>query len=186
MDTFHPMATVLSMVLGLGVTRLLLSAVTVFRTRKTSAVDWVPLAWATSLFLTQLEYWWAINQLPTTRPEFSFLDFVSLVVLTLMLFVASALLLPSRPEDEEGGLRAYFEGEGRYALLAMATFTAMGFAANLVFFSAPLWSLWALMDVPMLALLLIGFFGKARRIREGAAALYLPLLTVDVWISLAT
>lgn len=180
------MATVLSMVLGLGVTRLLLGLITVFRIRRQARLDWVPLVWSLSLFLTQLEYWWAINQLPASRPSFSFLDFVSLVILTLALFAASALLLPSRPEDEAMELRKYFEVEGRYALLAMAIFSGLGFLANLVFFDAPLIALWSLLDLPIMALLLAGFFAKSRPVHGIAAGLYLPLLMLDIWVSLTT
>lgn len=184
MDTFHPITTVLSMVLGLGLTRLLLGVVSVFRTRRQSAIDWLPLAWTAGLFLVHLEYWWAINQLPLTRPTYSFIDFVSLVVLTLTLFVASALILPSRPEDEAMRLRRYFETEGRYALLAIATFGILGFAANLFFFDAPLVSLWALLDIPIIALPALGFFVRSRRLQELVVACYLPLLVLDTWVSL--
>jgi hypothetical protein len=186
MDTFHVVMTVLSMVLGLSVTRQLLGLVTVFRIRRQPRTDWVPLIWSLSLLLTQLEYWWALNGLPLTRPDYSFIDFVCLVTLTLMLFLAAALLLPSRPEDEGMGLRAYFESEGRFALLAMAAFTGLAFLANLFFFGAPLLSLWALLDIPLLALLVLGFFARSRMAQTVVAGAYLPLLLIDIWISLGT
>lgn len=83
-----------------GVTRLLTGLVTIFRIRRTSPVDWVPLAWSGILFSMQLEYWWAINQLPTLRETFQFSEFIFLVLMTLTLFLTAALLLPSRSEDE--------------------------------------------------------------------------------------
>ena len=174
------------MVLGLGVTRLLIGVITVFRTRRNAQVDWLPLAWTACLFLIQLEFWWAINQLPMTRSTYSFPDFVSLVVLTLSLFVASALILPNRPEDESLGLRGYFETEGKFALLAIAAFGVCGFLANLYFFEAPLVSLWALLDVPVILLPVLGFFAKHRSLQVATVSLYLPLLALDVWVSLAT
>jgi len=45
MDSFRWVAVVLSIILGLGVTRLLSSAVEVFRSRNQAHLDWVPLAW---------------------------------------------------------------------------------------------------------------------------------------------
>lgn len=103
MTDFGRIVTVLSMVLGLGVTRLLLGLVTVFRIRRESPLDWVPLAWAAILFAIQLQYWWAITLLPSVKPTFSFPDFIFLVLLTLMLFLSAALMLPSRSEDEKTG-----------------------------------------------------------------------------------
>ena len=186
MDEFRMMATVLSMVLGLGVTRLLLGFVTVFRIRRVSPADWLPLVWAGILFVEQLQFWWAINQLPAIRQEFTFGDFIFLVVLTLTLFLAAALLLPSRSEDEAGGLRRYFERDGRYGLLAFAGFLSLGFIANLRFFQAPLVAPWSLLDLPLILLPVAVFFATSRKAQACITIGYLPLLAVDTWISLAS
>lgn len=96
MSNFPIVATVLSMILGLSVTRLLLGMLTVFRIRRTAASDWVALVWAAMLFTTQLQFWWAVNALPAIKVTFTFLEFLLLVLLALSLFVSAALLLPSR------------------------------------------------------------------------------------------
>ncbi|PMZ30576.1 hypothetical protein C1X25_35965, partial [Pseudomonas sp. GW247-3R2A] len=87
----------------------------VFRIRRVAAPDWVALVWAVMLFTSQLDFWWAVNALPTIKATFSFAEFLLLVLLALSLFVSAALLLPSRSEDEQSGLRVYFEQDGRYA-----------------------------------------------------------------------
>ena len=48
--------------------------------------------------------------------ELLFLEFVFLVILAMMLFLSAALLLPSRGEDEQFGLRRYFKlmGDTRF------------------------------------------------------------------------
>ncbi|WP_166219372.1 hypothetical protein [Pseudomonas atagonensis] len=56
MSNFPIVATILSMILGLSVTRLLLGALTVFRIRRAAAPDWVALLWAVMLFATQLDF----------------------------------------------------------------------------------------------------------------------------------
>lgn len=99
MGNFPILVTVLSMVLGLSITRILLGVMTVFRIRRTAPPDWVALAWAFTIFLFQLEFWWALNDLPTFKKDFSFVEFLLLVSLTLSLFSAAALILPSRSED---------------------------------------------------------------------------------------
>ncbi|WP_354044155.1 hypothetical protein [Devosia sp. UYZn731] len=177
------MTTVLSMVLGLGVTRLLLGVVTVFRIRNKAAVDWLPLGWAVCLFMQQLEYWWAINQLPMIKSTFSFTDFVSLVILTMTLFVASALLLPSRTEDEAVDLRSYFETEGRYGLLAMSVFSLLAFLTNVFFFNAAPFAPWSVLDASLIVLPAIAFFAGPRRLQVGMFCIYLPVLALDIWIS---
>ena len=184
MEDFRTISVVLSMVLGLGVTRLLLGGVTVFRIRRNYPIDWLPVSWAVYLFLTQLQYWWAINTLPSLKPAFAFTDFVFLVLLTLMLFLASALLLPSRTEDETVGLRNHFETDGRFGLLALAGFLALAAMTNILFFDAPVLAVWSALDFPLIALPLLVFGTRSRRIQAAATLVYLPLLAIDIWISI--
>ncbi|KQS71700.1 hypothetical protein ASG39_20815 [Rhizobium sp. Leaf371] len=182
---FPIVATVISMVLGLSVTRLLTGLVTVFRIRRSSQLDWVPLAWSGILFLTQLQYWWAINQLSALRPTFQFGEFLFLVLMTLMLFLTAALLLPSRGEDEARGLRVYFEEDGRFALLSLTAFFLFGLVVNVFGFQSPIESAWAVTDIPMIVLPVLAFLSRKRNYYAAITALYLPLCALDVWISLA-
>jgi len=184
LTNFPIVATVLSMVLGLSVTRLLLGLVTIFRIRRTSPADWVSLVWAGILFTMQLEFWWAINQLPSLRPTFSFLEFVFLVLLTMMLFLSAALLLPSRSEDEQICLRKYYEMDGRYALLTLSSYLFLGFVANFIFFKEPLTSVASIADLPMIVMPLIAFFARRRRIYAAIALAYVPLAAIDTFIVL--
>lgn len=174
------------MVLGLSVTRVLLGLVTVFRIRRSSPIDWVTLVWVGILFMIQLEFWWAINQLPSLRPKFSFLEFVFLVLLTMMLFLAAALVLPSRSEDEQHGLRRYYELDGRYALLPLSGFLILGFIANLAFFDEPVLSVGSITDIPMIIVPIAAFFTKDRRIYSRLCLAYIPLAAFDTFISLMT
>ncbi len=184
MYSFQIIATVLSMVLGLSVTRLLLGLVTVFRIRDTAPIDWVPLAWSGILFLFQLEFWWAINQLPSLKQGFDFGEFVFLVLLTLMLFLSAALLLPSRSEDEKDGLRLYFEKDGRYALMSLAVFLILAAIVNIMFYKEPALGEASILDIPMIILPIVAFLSRERKIYAGITALYLPLAVLDTWVSL--
>ena len=184
MSNFPIVATVLSMLLGLSVTRLLLGALTVFRIRRTAASDWVALVWAVTLFTTQLDFWWAVNALPKVKESYSFPEFLLLVLLALSLFVSAALLLPSRSEDEQNGLRIYFEQDGRYALLSLSTYLFLGFIVNVLLFKASPISLWAAFDAVMIALPACAFFAKSRKWYSFIALVYVPLNAIDLAISL--
>lgn len=184
MNNFPIVATVLSMILGLSVTRLLLGLVTVFRIRRSAKPDWVPLVWAVMLFTIQLDFWWAVNSLPAVKQTFSFLEFLLLVLLALSLFVAAALLLPSRIEDEKSGLRTYFEEDGRYALLALSAYLALGLLVNVMFFQASPIALWGGLDVLMIVLPLCAFKARSRTAYSALTLLYIPISAIDTVISL--
>jgi hypothetical protein len=141
------------------------------------------LTWAGIVFASQLQFWWAINQLPSLQ-KLDFAQFIFFVILTLMLFLSAALILPSRAEDEAGGLRCYFERDGRYGLLPFAGFLVLAFLANLVFFSAGPFAIWSLLDIPMIALPIIVFFVQLRRLQAVITIIYIPLMWLDLWVSL--
>ncbi len=186
MGNFPILVTVLSMVLGLSITRILLGVMTVFRIRRTAPPDWVALAWAFTIFLFQLEFWWALNDLPTFKKDFSFVEFLLLVSLTLSLFSAAALILPSRSEDELYGLQVYFEQDGRFALLAICTYLGLGSVTNILFFNASPFQLWAVLDMVMFTLPLAVFFARPRRLYAALTLIYLPLSVIDTTISLSS
>jgi hypothetical protein len=185
MSNFPIVATVLSMILGLSVTRLLLGALTVFRIRRVAKPDWVALVWAAMLFATQLDFWWAVNALPEIKGTFSFLEFLLLVLLALSLFVSAALLLPSRSEDEQQGLRVYFEQDGRYALLSLSTYLFLGLVVNVVLFRASPIALWGALDVIMIVLPVCAFYAKSRKAYSIVTLIYVPITAVDLAISLS-
>lgn len=180
---FRMTTTVLSMVIGLGVTRLLMSLVTVFRIRREADIDWMPLTWAGALLLIQLQLWWALSQLASVQQSFTFADFIFLVMLTLLLFLAAALLLPSRTEDEKAGLRVYFEQDGRYGLLALAGYIFMGIATNFLFFEMTPLAEWGVLDLPMVVLPVAAFLATARRMRAWITIAYVPLTIASLLAS---
>lgn len=185
MSNFPIVATVLSMILGLSVTRLLLGALTVFRIRRAATPDWVALVWAAMLFSIQLEFWWAVNALPEIKASYTFVEFLLLVFLALSLFVSAALVLPSRSEDEHNGLRIYFEQDGRYALLSLSTYLFLGLIVNILLFQAPPIALWSAIDVIMIILPVCAFAARSRRVYSVITLVYVPINLIDLAISLA-
>ena len=130
MDTFRWIAVVVSMILGLGVTRLLSSAVAVFKSRRRAAVDWLPLVWALVIFVQQIDFWWSLEELSILVPKWTFAEFLMLVALVLVLFLAAALILPQAEMERGDTLRGFFDRDGRYALLALAVFSLLAILAN--------------------------------------------------------
>jgi hypothetical protein len=184
MSNFPIVATVLSMILGLAVTRLLLGLLTVFRIRRASKPDWVTLVWAGILFEAQLEFWWAVNALPDVKVTFTFLEFLLLVLLSLSLFISAALLLPSRSEDEQNGLQTYFEQDGRYALLSLSTYFILGLVVNMTFFQVSPIALWGVLDIFMVVLPICAFMAKSRKSYSLTTLAFVPISLIDTTISL--
>ena len=140
MTAFEYFSVALSFVLGLGITRLLLGALYVFRARGRQTVHWVPVVWAATIFLFQIQYWWAVFELNTLVEIWTHGVFATLLGMTLLLFVAGALILPASDDQAKEDLFEYFREDGRWALIALSAYAA-----------ASIWTNWYLFDTSPLS-----------------------------------
>ncbi|MCX5515310.1 hypothetical protein C3941_21715 [Kaistia algarum] len=174
MDTFRWIAVVFSMILGLGVARLLTSGAAVFRARRRAEIDWIPLVWAGFIFLQQITFWWSLEELATMMPKWTFGSFLLLVGLVLALFLAAALILPPSEIAEGESLRRYFEADGRWSLIAVAVFNGLALLINLLFWGTPVLSAATFLNLA-LGLLPILVFAGSRRVQMLGTVLYVPV-----------
>jgi len=134
MEAFRWTGIVLSMILGLGVTRLLISAVEVFKSRQTTDISWMPIAWALCIFLTQVQYWWAIFELPAIVQVWTFWHFLLFIFMTLLLFVSGTLILPNSELKEKEAFNKSFEYNGKWALVTLSGYSTVASISD--------WMLW--------------------------------------------
>lgn len=181
MQTLQWISVIMAIILGLGITRLLTALVALFKARRRTTIDWLPLAWAGALFLTQLQFWWALGDLAAIKPAFPYLQFLGLVALPLTLFLAAALLLPFG--EDTANLRGYFEDDGKWALLCLSAFFALALVTNWQLFHATPFALWGLIDVALIALPPVVAFSRSRRVQVVTTALAVPLIIADTIIA---
>lgn len=139
MTSFEFFTVALSLVLGLGLSRLLLGFVHVFRARKRQTPHWVPLVWALSIFLLQVQFWWALYELTSLITTWTLVTYFSLLSIAVNLFVAGALILPGSGETERQTLLDYFNQDGRWAVLAVGIYAFSAIWVN--------WYLWEVSPV---------------------------------------
>jgi hypothetical protein len=129
LDKLHWVTSTLGIVLALGLTRLLATWVALFRARGQARFDWVPIVWAACIFMLLLQYSWALLYLATMNRDWSFARSLAPLAEAMLLFVASALILPSelRPGED---LREVFERDGRWAISVVAVYKAIAIALD--------------------------------------------------------
>ena len=97
----------------------------------------------------------------------------------LTLFVAAASVLPPNEIAAGESLRRFFDEDGRFGLLALAAFNVTALAVNHVFWSpAPLTFADAI-NVILIVLPVVGFFGR-RRIQVAATLAYAVGMVVAI------
>lgn len=183
MNSFRWISVVLSMLLGLGVTRVLSASVAAFRSRHHATLDWLPFAWAACIFGWQLQFWWGIIELESIVATWTLALFLLMVLLVLLLFVAGALVLPLHEMSARDTLLSTFERDGRWALLALSAYHAVGLFTD--------WLLWqqspfSLLGASILALAVLPVlcfaYRDSRRVQIVGILLYLP---IGLWSAIA-
>lgn len=164
MTSFEFFSVALSLVLGLGITQVLLGLLGIFRARQQQKIHWIPLAWALSVFIYQIQYWWAIFELKEILLIWTQGAFVTLLLLAILLFIAGALVLPASVNQERQDLYDYFDQSGRWALLAVASYLLLSIWTNWFLFETRLLSVMHLIIAAIAGLTLVAFMSSSRRV----------------------
>lgn len=136
MTPFEFLSVALSFVIGLGVTYLLTSLLSLIRERRTCRPDWLPLLWASYVFEYQVQYWWGVFELAAME-SWRFSVFLALLMYAVLLFAAGGLILPHDAARHEEGLRAYFERDGHLGVVLLNGYCLIAPVFNVFLFGMP-------------------------------------------------
>jgi hypothetical protein len=176
MDTFRWIAVIVAMILGLGLARLLISAIGIFHARRRARLDWLPMVWAATIFLQEVAFWWNLEEAASRVTNWTLPSFLMLVALVLALFLAAALILPFNELKAGESLRTFFEQDGRWALVALASFNLGVGALNLRRGGGEITEN-VVLNLVFAAMALAAFFGP-RRVQALASLACFPII---VW-----
>ena len=108
MSTFEFVTVLMSIVVGLGIARLLSGFSSLLENRREIQVDWVTVTWAVNVLGYHLIFWWIVVNNWRFLSEWTFHQFGSLFVYGVLIFFAASLILP--PQITKGmDLKARFE-----------------------------------------------------------------------------
>ena len=96
-DAFNYVAVLVSIVIGLTVTRVMSGLGEMIQAANRSRVYWVHVLWHGTLGLQVLVSWWLLYRWHTA-PEWNFLLFVWITTPSIMLYLAAAILIPGELE----------------------------------------------------------------------------------------
>lgn len=172
MHSYSYVATVFSMILGLGMTRLLTKSVALFQSEQKLAHHGVRLVWCAAIFVLQLQFWWAAIELDKLEPRWTLGMFLGTLTVPLLLFVATAMLLPEqlplqKSTDEE------LEPVARWGLVALSLYAVVAFVLDLTLFRAKAWSSGTYFLGSEMALPLVYLLVKRARTRVIVSVVYL-------------
>jgi len=130
----------ISIVLGLGITRLLNSAVSLIRVHEKVSFHWSTALWSFCIMLYVLQLWWVGWELRDV-PEWSITDFFIMIVGAICIYGAAELSLPSEDydisDDSELNFLAHSQSIGRLSAVSMMIYFCIGPYVNMTLFNNP-------------------------------------------------
>jgi hypothetical protein len=112
MDPFSYLSVLVSIVLGLGISQLLMGFGRWLELRKASAVFGPTIAWATFLLLVHFQTWWSLYGM-REYATWNFLQFSMVLVQPIVLFLLAVLVFPG-PSSPHKTLRDHFFHQRRW------------------------------------------------------------------------
>lgn len=108
MTTFEFVSVLMSIVVGLGIARILSDLASLAEFRGNVRFDGITLVWALNVLGYQLIYWWVVVNNWRTRETWSFAGFAALFLYGVALYFCAAIILP-RATEKELDLRDRFD-----------------------------------------------------------------------------
>ena len=113
--------TLISIVVGLGLTELLLTFYRLVQARRRVRWDALPLAWALLILIAVVNYWWGIRGVLASASGWTTGDFMLTMISPIFIFLAGAAALPKVEPDGRTDMKAaYAEERAAFLLFFLA------------------------------------------------------------------
>jgi hypothetical protein len=132
MDAFNYLSVLISIILALGMTRVLAGVGEMLQARSRRRLYWVHLLWVVNLFLYLVIAWWIFYRWRNQQP-WTFFLFVFVLISPTILFLASLLLFPPESAlDEFIDYKQHYYANHRVFFVLFALFTPIDFVDSLL------------------------------------------------------
>lgn len=113
MDAFTHLSVLISIVLGLGITNLLMGFARIVQMRGRVNVFWPAIVWGLVLLVIHVQTWWSMFGLRNVE-TWTFVAFSLTLMQPILLFFLSALVMPDFDRDEALDLKANYFAQVRW------------------------------------------------------------------------
>jgi hypothetical protein len=162
MDITAHSITLISIIVGLGLTEMFSNLHRLIRNRARVRWDWLPLAWTATLLFLVLNYWWALYLgLDGSRQATTAAEFGLILAGPLLLFLATASVLPHFEGDGDWDMRRHYESQRKVLILTFALYQLTTFTTALLL-GLLTWNYLAIVRAVIFVLLISMLFVKSR------------------------
>ena len=178
MTEFELLAIPISLVLGLGITKMLSALAIAIRNRKQLRFHWLPVAWAAWIFLVCVQFFFYMWDLYEMELPFTWSVFGPLLWHCILLFLAAGLILPGPGVREvPDTLLDDFQQHGRLALIPFAVVLLDSIVGNVFQYGDEWLGRANVLNMSFIVLVTVAFFAEkywraAATIGTGALLVY--------------
>jgi len=110
MDITGHSVTLISIIIGIGLTEMLGNLHRLIRNRPRVTWDWLPVTWAATLLLLVINYWWSIYLgVSGLNQSTNAAGFGLLLIQPILLFLTTASVLPNFDANCEWDMRRHYD-----------------------------------------------------------------------------
>src|SRR5215475_12515678 len=132
MGAFEYLSVLISIIIALGMTRVLAGVGEMLQARSRHRIYWVHVVWIVNLFVCLVVAWWIFYRW-RNQQSWNFYLFVFVLISPTLLYLASMLLLPREGSfDESVDYKAYYYANHRAFFAIFSIFTVVDFADTLL------------------------------------------------------
>lgn len=129
MDIINHAVTLISIIVGIGLTEMFGNLHRLIRNRAQVSWDWLPVLWSGSLLMLVINYWWAIYQGIIGLDQLSNAAELGLILIQpILLFLLAASVLPSFGAAQTCDMRRYYEDSRRTFLGTFVLYQILNYA----------------------------------------------------------
>lgn len=163
MDIATHAITLISIIVGLGLTEMFGKLYRLIRNRKRVRWDFLPLAWVVTLFLLVLNFWWSLFlRMDGSSQARTVADFGLILLPPILLFVATASVLPDFTGEEDWDMRRDYQEQRKVFILTFALYQVSTFTTALVT-DRMAWDFLSIVRVAIFGLLVSMLLSNSRR-----------------------
>lgn len=134
MDPFSYLSVLISIVLALGMTRVVAGIGEMLQVRSVKSIYWVHAVWVVNLFLFLVVAWWIFYRW-RNQAEWTYFLFIFVLIAPTILYLASVVLFPPErraDEGEDADYRSHFYRNHRSFFILFALWVPIDVADTLL------------------------------------------------------
>ena len=129
MDTLTHSVTLISIIIGIGLTEMFGNLHRLIRNRGRVTWDWLPVVWSATLLVQVINYWWIIYLGVSVRQSSNAAELGLILIPPILLFLTTASVLPSFDANSEWDMRRHYDEHRKTFIVTFILYQCSTWAA---------------------------------------------------------